>query len=283
MYTPDGITARKRREKLSHNAFDIYLYLCERANQETGFCYPSDHTISNALEMRVDHVKTYKKELINAGWIVEGTENGNKGFYMKAGWLPLSVRRKKSEIIEQTQDELTKTWETSQNLVNEPEILPNFGKMYENSTQNLGRIYQTLGTHNKELTRLNNHTHTLGSEPEPFEPSDAESVCDEESDFCRTLYDYRCKEIQQNILPKSAVEYSAIRQIFLNKHSAADAIECYNHLTAMPGRKFPVTWVWVSNAIGDYKRDRARASPKAVTLPVSNPVEDLRRKLNLTA
>jgi hypothetical protein len=175
-YIPDGLAKRRRQDKISPNARDIFEVYCDHADQETGFAFPSIQTIAKELDMRLDHAKDYNAELIKEGWIVPQVLGNRQGYVLKAGYKTLSERRKeKAQSKPEPPQPEEKPVETApQNLGNDPnqdeKALPktwedtqNLGNMSESSTQDSGSTPQNLGTNSPNL---GNFSQNLGTAQE---------------------------------------------------------------------------------------------------------------------
>lgn len=134
MYTPDGITERRRKEGVSYTAFEIFLIYCEHADQDTGVCFPSSQLIAQRLGIRLDHVKSYEKELLTKLWVTETTENGQPAKKLHAGWLTRKQRNGSKKAPA----------ESHQTLGNSPNVGKPSPQTLVNAPQDLGKSPQTL-------------------------------------------------------------------------------------------------------------------------------------------
>jgi hypothetical protein len=125
-YVPDKIDVRRRDEKVSYTAFEIFYIYCEHADQDTGTCFPSSEYIAGRLGIRLDHVRRYERELVQKGWASETMLEGRPVKKLHAGWVSREARNGKKPSANSTQS-----------LVSAPQDLVNLN-------QEMGKSNQTL-------------------------------------------------------------------------------------------------------------------------------------------
>lgn len=247
MYTPDGITDRRRKEGVSYTAFEIFLIYCEHANQDTGLSRPTAHLISQRLGIRLDHVKKYDKELLTKLWVIEAVDGERRARKVQAGWLSRKERTKKPCATQ------TLVNQAPQDLGDLPNVGEELAQTLVNSPQDLGKSHQTLVTHIKEVTSQEN---------QPNKPAKKKASTPAASAEDSQRFKWFVRELGKRIaLPSNmAAQGRSIKYLMKGADNGlwtdAECVELLQEQLDDEGRTYAVSWLTVEKQIGTwaYKR-----------------------------